>query len=124
MRDIENDSDIKLIVDRFYEKVLKDDVIGSFFTEVRQLSLEEHLPKMYGFWRSVVFNTGEYRGNPMRMHLEINSEEPIEKPHFDRWVELFTSEIDKRFDGPNAEKMKQRALSIATMMQVKIHHAK
>ena len=38
---------------------------------------------------------------------------PVEKAHFDRWLELFLATVDENFSGPKAEEAKGRALSIA-----------
>ena len=53
---------------------------------------------------------------------KINSNNLIElkAEHFRRWTYLFNLTIDELFEGENAERAKQRALSIATVMQVKL----
>ncbi|OPZ14298.1 MAG: hypothetical protein BWZ05_02362 [Bacteroidetes bacterium ADurb.BinA245] len=43
--------------------------------------------------------------------------------HFNRWIELFTKTVDDLFEGTNATTIKQRAMSIATVMQIKIAKA-
>ena len=55
-KDIENRQDIELLLNRFYEKVFKDDLIGRFFTEVVPLNLETHLPIIADFWESVLLD--------------------------------------------------------------------
>jgi hemoglobin len=40
--------------------------------------------------------------------------------HFQRWTELFTATVDEMYKGEKAELIKQRAMSIATVMQIKI----
>ena len=39
-----------------------------------------------------------------------------------RWLQLFTSTVDELFEGEKAELAKQRAMSIATVMQLKLLH--
>jgi hemoglobin len=119
-RDIENRNDIELLLHDFYEKVFKDDLIGYFFTEVVPLNLETHLPLIADFWESVLLDGRGYRKNVMEIHRDISGKSKIEKEHFDRWVHLFTESVDKLFEGPKALLAKQRALSIATMMNIKI----
>lgn len=46
----------------------------------------------------------------------------MSKVHFDQWVKLFTKTVNELFEGDNAELIKQRATSIATVMQIKILH--
>ena len=119
-KDIENRGDIELLLNDFYEKAFKDDLIGHFFTEVVPLNLETHLPMIADFWESVLLDGRGYRKNVMEIHRDISSKSKIEKEHFDRWVQLFTESVDKLFEGPKAMLAKQRALSIATMMNIKI----
>ena len=46
----------------------------------------------------------------------------MSKAHFDHWLMLFTTTVDDLFEGEKAEQTKQRATSIATVMQIKIIH--
>jgi len=45
---------------------------------------------------------------------------PLTRAHFTRWNELFAQTVDELFEGTNAILAKQRALSISTVMQIKI----
>lgn len=119
--DILTRGDIEFLIDSFYKKVIKDETIGFFFTEVEKLDLEAHMPTMYDFWESIIFQKPGYRGNPMQKHIALNAQHSIEKIHFDQWLGLFRETVDEFFDGGNAELAKTRALSIATMIQIKIH---
>ena len=120
MRDVENRSDLESLLIAFYTKVFADDLIAFFFTEVEPLNMETHIPVITDFWEAVVFGARSYRKNVMEVHQHISAKSPIEKKHLDRWVQLFTQTIDAHFDGPNATLMKQRASSIATLMQIKL----
>lgn len=117
--DISDREDIKLLVDRFYDKVKSDDVIGFIFTDVAKVNWDKHLPVMYDFWESVIFFTGGYNGNPMATHRSLNNMVKLEPRYFKRWIRLFTSTVDQYFEGDKAELAKQRAVSIATVMQIK-----
>lgn len=119
-KDIENKNDIELLVRSFYEKVKADDTIGFIFNDITKVNWEKHLPVMFNFWENVLFYTGAYEGNPMNIHQHINRVVPLTKRHFKRWEELFTKTVDELFEGTNALLAKQRALSISTLMQMKI----
>ena len=43
-KDIENREDIVVLINRFYEKVKKDEVIGYIFNDVAKVNWEKHLP--------------------------------------------------------------------------------
>jgi hemoglobin len=119
-KDIETNEDIVVFVNSFYEKVKQDAVIQHFFTEVIKVNWEKHLPVMYRFWENIIFHTGSYTGNPMEIHMQLHSKCPIHRQHFQKWIELFNTTVDELFEGEKAFQLKQRALSIATVMQIKI----
>ena len=119
-RDIQSKEDIIQIVNNFYDKVKQDATIGHFFNEVIKVDWSKHLPKMYNFWDNVVFYTNNYTGNPMQVHKHINALHAFAGTDFKQWHKLFAQTIDELFEGDNAELMKQRALSVATVMQIKI----
>lgn len=122
MRDIENRSDIEQMLEAFYARAFKDDLIGRFFTEVVPLDLETHIPVITDFWEAIVFGTHSYRKNVMEVHRHIHELSSIKKEHLDRWAALFTQTVDVFFTGSKAELMKQRARSIATLMDIKLNH--
>lgn len=118
--DILSRADIEILVNEFYSKVKIDKDIGFFFTEVANVNWDKHLPVMYNFWENIVFNTGNYNGNPMQKHIKLNAKSKIKMEHFQRWTNLFNNTVDSLYAGANAELIKQRALSISTVMQIKI----
>ena len=119
-KDIKNRDDIKLLVDSFYEKVKKDGVIGYLFTDVANVNWDHHLPRMYDFWENIIFQTGHFTGNPMTAHIQLHQKSPLMPEHFAQWQKLFLATVDELFDGSNAVLTKQRAVSIATVMQMKV----
>jgi hemoglobin len=121
MRDLENRNDIVYLLERFYERAFGDDLIGIYFTEVVPLDLETHIPVIADFWESVIFNSHGYRKNVMVVHEHIHRLKEIRKEHLDRWVELFTKTVDENYEGANADRIKQRAVSIATLMNIKLN---
>ncbi|MBD0353013.1 MAG: group III truncated hemoglobin [Flavisolibacter sp.] len=106
----------------FYQKVFDDEMIGHFFTVVVPLDLAKHLPVITDFWESIVFGKHSYRKNVMEVHQHIHQLSAIRKEHLDHWVALFTETIDAHFAGEKATLMKQRATSIATLMDIKLNH--
>jgi hemoglobin len=121
-KDIENIEDIKFLVNSFYDKVKADATISYIFNDIAKVNWEKHLPLMYNFWENVIFFTGPYSGNPMTAHVKMHSVVNFTPEHFERWLKLFTGTVDELFAGDKAELAKQRAISIATVMQLKILH--
>lgn len=117
MKDLENRLDIEIVVNSFYNKVRQDDMINFMFDHV---NWEKHLPIMYEFWDNVLFYTGNYTGNPMEKHQMAHNRNPMTAAHFERWLSLFDMTVNELFMGYNANLLKERAKSIATIMQLKI----
>lgn len=118
-RDISSRKDIELLVDAFYTKVLADQSISFFFTRIVPVDFEKHLPVMYDFWENIVFHTGAYEGNPMEKHKKIHQQHAMSAAHFERWLQLFKETVNEMYEGEKAELIKHRAISIATVMQIK-----
>src|ERR1035437_8431197 len=119
-KDIQNRSDIEVLVKAFYEKVKTDTLIGPIFNEVIQVNWENHLPVMFDFWENTLFYTGSYTGNPMKSHQHLNGIFPLTSEYFKQWNILFISTVDELFEGEKALLAKQRARSISTVKQMKI----
>ena len=119
-KDIENKQDIEKLVNSFYDKVKQDALIGFIFTDIVRVDWERHLPVMYDFWENSLFYTGNYTGNPMEIHRHLQKLIPLTAEHFTQWTHLFTSTVDELFTGEKATLAKQRAISIAAVMQFKI----
>lgn len=115
MKDITGLEDIQLLVDQFYGRVRKDDLIGPVFDNVIT-DWQPHLEKMYAFWNAALFGVPGFKGNPFAKHAPL----PIAQEHFGRWLELFAETIDAHFTGPMAAETKQRAGLMATMFMSKL----
>ena len=119
-KDITSRKDIELLVDEFYNKIKKDEQIGFIFTDIAKVNWEKHLPIMYDFFENMLFYTGSYTGNPMELHKHVNRLFPLTAEHFKRWNFLFSTTVDELFIGETANLVKMRAMSISTVMQIKI----
>ena len=120
MKDILTRTDIELLVNSFYKKVERDDLIGYIFTDLAKVNWEHHLPKMYDFWETILFGQKGFKGNPMEVHFKLNQKIPLEEHLFERWKEIFNHTIDEHFEGEFANLAKQKAQSIADLMFFKI----
>ncbi|MCB0471478.1 MAG: group III truncated hemoglobin [Flavobacteriaceae bacterium] len=119
--DIRNREDIALFVNHFYNKLLNDNKIRHFFDAILAAGkLGDHLETITDFWNGILFNSPDYRRDAMQPHLMLNKSIPFKKQHFNCWLQHFQTTIDEYFEGANAEKAKTRALSIATIMEIKM----
>lgn len=119
--DIASKEDVNRLVRLFYEKATVDPNIGHFFTTVLKLDWEKHIPLITNFWHSLLFGGGSYSGNPMDAHVRLNRLSPLQKAHFDQWVQLWTETVRGNFDGPKAEEAIARGGNIAQIMHLKLN---
>ena len=120
-KDIENRGDLLLLIQEFYKKLLADDSINYLFTDVANINLEHHFPVLVDFWDSILFQSDTYRKNAMQPHIALHQKSPLTKQHFETWLRYFKETVDELFAGDNAFIIKEKATSIATVMQIKTH---
>lgn len=102
MKDITTREDIELLVNSFYDKVKKDEIIGFFFNDIAKTNWQTHLPKMYNFWQALLFADIKFEGNPMGAHFPINAQAPMEEYHFEHWLKIWKETVDELFAGEMA----------------------
>ena len=110
---LETRSEIKILVDKFYQKVNQDSLLAPVFAHV---DWPHHLPIMYRFWSSMLLGEQSYQGNPFQKHVPL----PLKADHFHQWLKLFEATVDENFEGDKAQEVKDRARSIARVFQHKL----
>ena len=115
--DITTETDIKHLVDSFYEKVNQDALLSLIFNDHSKVNWETHLPIMYRFWSTILLGTANYNGQPFPKHAFL----PVGKEHFAQWLFLFHETLTENFKGPVTEEAKLRAANIARIFLNKIN---
>lgn len=118
--DIESRKDIIQLIDLFYNKVNKDDILSPYFNDAAKVDWKTHLPRMYDFWETVLFAKSAYQGNPMAKHKLVDAIMALTPEAFERWLILFHGTLEELFEGTMAEKAKYSATTIATTLQNRI----
>ncbi len=70
MKQIETRDDVQFLVESFYEKVVKDDVLLPFF---KHLDFDKHLPKMVNFWEFVLLDKAGYTTDVTQTHAHMHT---------------------------------------------------
>ncbi|MCP8884169.1 group III truncated hemoglobin [Devosia sp. XJ19-1] len=84
---------IRAVVDEFYARARRDDVIGPVFNRViPDPEWPAHLDKITDFWSSMLLGTGRYSGRPMPKHMGIPE---LADAHFIRWLRLFRETVEE-----------------------------
>ncbi|AWV98808.1 group III truncated hemoglobin [Arcticibacterium luteifluviistationis] len=117
-KDILEISDIKVLVDTFYEKIRQDSTLGPIFNERIKDKWPEHLDKMYRFWQTILLDEHTYHGSPFVPHAKL----PVDKSHFDQWIKLFYETVDALYVGEKADRAKWQGERMAEMFHSKIEY--
>lgn len=105
---------IAQVVQAFYCRVRRDDVLGPIFAaRIEEASWPQHLDRMVAFWSSVALMTGRYHGRPMQAHARL----PITAAHFDRWLDLFCATAREVCTPEGAAHLIERAERIAQSLE-------
>jgi hemoglobin len=109
---------VRAVVDDFYAKARRDDVIGPVFNRViPDERWPEHLSVITDFWSSVLLGTGTYDGRPMPKHVAIPDLADI---HFTRWLKLFRETAEKVCPPDVAELFVERSERIGQSFRLNI----
>lgn len=114
LKTIESPSDLELLIETFYGKVLKDPLLLPFF---QHFDLQGHIPRMIQFWSFALLDEPGYSGSVIEKHLRMH----LKKEHFDRWVDLFEKSLDELFTGEKVTLAKQKVAVIRWTMEAKIN---
>lgn len=110
--DIQNKSDLKILIDTFYSSVLENAMLKPFF---QHIDFEHHKPNMIAFWAFICFDQTGYTTNVTKVHENM----PLNGELFTEWVSLFHQTVDLLFEGEKARLVKERATIMGLTMASK-----
>lgn len=113
MRDIATTEDVSLLVNTFYNELLKVEEIRPVFAGI---DLEAHMPHMIAFWEFVLLDKEGYHTNVFDKHLGL----PLKDEYFDTWLHVFSATVRSLFAGEKADLAISRAQSIAFSFRHKL----
>lgn len=125
MKEIENREDIGVLVNKFYAKVRKDDLLGPIFnTQIPNENWKEHLIKLTDFWETNLFGIPKFKGSPSQKHVLVdkNFDYTISQVHFGKWLELWFETINELYVGEIADRAKESARRMATGQFLTMYH--
>ena len=112
-RDLDAPDEIAEMVRRFYSDVAQDDLLGPMFNDVARVDWSEHLPKLTAFWCRALLGRAGYQGNPFRAHALVHAKRSFTPAHFERWLMLFDETLALGWIGPNTDRARQLASTVA-----------
>jgi hemoglobin len=110
-----NAESIQKMVNSFYAKIIKDPLVGPFFTDrfgddIESQVWKEHLLLLGNFWSQMMLGSEEYHGRPMAPHFEMHG---ISRKAFEQWLLLFSENIDEIFVPKIGQYFKNQSIAIA-----------
>ena len=109
------------LVDLFYGRVRKDDLIGPVFNRAID-DWPEHLDRLKAFWSSVMLTSGRYKGRPLPAHVKHG--DSIRQASFDRWLERWREATEDVLPPAAAAAMQEKAGRIAESLSMGIAFAR
>lgn len=113
LHDITDRDDCEALVRAFYTRALVDPIIGFLFTDVAQLDLEAHVPRLTSFWETVLLGAQSYRGGAFAPHAALHAQVRLRPGHFERWLQLWCGTVLELFEGPRADEARAHAHRVA-----------
>ena len=114
------DNYISLLVDEFYNRIRKDEILGPIFNvAIIDDHWDHHLSQMKMFWASVTMSAGTYNGQPVPAHKKHSHN--FEEWHFDVWLGLFKQTLEDTAPTSDAvDYFMERAERIARSLKLAI----
>ena len=106
---------IEIMVRAFYAKLIKDDLVGPFFIKALGDDLDSgkwrsHYGTLDSFWLLMMTGEKGYMGDPYMVHAFIGT---LTVEVFDRWLEIFHSQVHEQFTPEIADKFYSKSQTIA-----------
>lgn len=115
--DLDSADNITLMVDRFYEALLNDELMAPLFLEVAKVDLADHLPTISQYWQKMLLGDKTYKNNTMAKHRAINKSQAFTKEHYQTWLDHFSNTAERHFSGPYTDKALNIARNVVTNMK-------
>lgn len=119
--DLDSPAHIRFFIERFYDKVLVDDLLAHIFTDVAGIDIDVHIPMICSYWEKLLLGDSSYRRHTMNIHRHLHQKFPFTHVEFDRWLSLFIATANEHFAGGKTQRAIQIASSIAKNMDIALN---
>lgn len=114
-QDLTTPEDIRLLVDTFYARASRDELLSPIFVHAFS-GKENPLEPLYRYWETVLLEKKSYPDVPFPKHAKL----PLTHQHFDRWLSIFHGTVEELFAGPHANDAKIRAIRMSEVFRYKL----
>ncbi len=121
MKDISDQTDIVLLIDSFYEKVLQHDELSYFFKHAIG-NWTVHKQAFVKYWSKQVLFEDSYEGSPLHAHIAVDQmyDKSFAEEHFNEWARIWVETVSELFDGQKAELAKESGKNMARNIYLKM----
>ena len=118
---IEDQMDIYLLIDSFYEKVLQHEELAYFFKHAVG-NWPVHKQAFVRYWSKQILFTDSYPDSPLQAHIQIDQmyDNNFRKEHFEEWSRLWCDTVDALFTGDKADLAKESGSNMAKNIYLKM----
>jgi len=113
------DAELRPLIERFYERVRADPLLGPVFAEAVH-DWADHHARLADFWSSVMLGSGRYKGNPVALHMRHADAMTAER--FERWLALWQQTSDEMLSPSVAAALQIKASHIAESLALAIQY--
>lgn len=110
---------LRPLVERFYDHVRRDPLLGPVF-DAAITDWSEHHAHLTDFWSSVMLGTGRYKGYPVALHMRHAAQ--LTPELFRKWLALWRQATAEIVDSSAAAALQVKAARIAESLQLAIFH--
>jgi len=108
---------LNTLVISFYEKVVKDELIGPIFIDIlgedlKSKEWQAHIQLLTDFWASIGLGDASYTRSPFTPHIQFRDRLSIQA--FDRWMKLFFETLNTIYEPKLAQLFLARAKNFAS----------
>ena len=83
---------------------------------------DTHLELITDFWMNSIHLKGNYIGNPVKKHIEVDKfcSHAITQNHFAQWLNIWSETCDENLEKELAFSLKNKARKMSTMLFINI----
>ena len=114
-----DETGLRTLVDRFYERVRADAELGPVFNNAIH-DWPEHLARLTDFWHSVMLTSGRYKGQPVPVHMKHRAH--MTPALFQRWLGLWSETTAELMAPADAAVLQEKAGRIGESLQLALFY--
>lgn len=110
--DLDSAGQIDRFVRLFYRRLLADQRLAPYFTEVAGITLEDHLPLISAYWQKMLLGERQYQRHTMARHRQLHARRALTGAQHEAWLGHFFAVAQDNFAGPYTDRARQIAARV------------